>query len=330
MSKLRLGLIGYGSWAQDAYIPALQNDGRAVIRSVAAPSRATRRLISDQLGSEVIVFDGFESLLNGPELDAVMIAIPDSMHEQALSAALDSGVAVFYEPPITDTRHRILPMLGRLLAATQVTFADLELNFIPAVGRAAGLVQAGTLGNIQAARIRLQAGWGPVPNYDLCNFNHLSTWYVDVLNNILGSTPERVLVLDGQGTPGRRQNHSIGHLDYEGILGTVQANIASVGELEITVEVNGDDGDVVLNLLTGETRLRFRDNPNWIVEQWPAMLPYADWPGLHESVAVSFPESWNNRYQRIIQRKKFYEKRKSFIVNRTKTIKTYLFEKKIY
>ncbi len=286
MSKIRIGLIGYGSWTRNAYIPALCRDGRAEIISAAAPSKDTQKLIRSELGSEINVYDDIEKLLTGPNLDAVMIAVPDSMHEPALLAALESDAAVFYEPPITDRRHRTVPVISRLLAAQQITFADLELGLIPAVNRASQLVKIDTIGKIQTACIRLHSGWGPVPNYDLCNFNHLCSWYVDVLNRILDAAPKRVLLLDGQSTPGRRQNHSIGHLDYDGVWGTLQANISSVGNLEIGVEINGNDGDLIIDILTGEIRYRTRQNSSWVIEHWPALSPYASWPGMNESISA--------------------------------------------
>ena len=284
MARLRIGLIGYGLWTRGAYIPALRHDGRAEIVSVAAHSRTTRDRVRSELGTDVGVYGSIEDLLNGPRLDAVMIAVPDTVHEKALLTTLESGLAVFYEPPITDTRRNIPFVMEQLLAARQITFADLELGLIPAVGRASELIHSGTIGSVQTASIRLQSGWGPVAGYDLCNFNHLCTWYVDVLNRILSRSPSRVLLLDGHGTPGRRQSQSTGHLDYDGVLGTLQANIASVGTLEITVEINADDGDLRIDLMTGDLLLRSRRQPEWRTEHWPALKPYADWPGMHESV----------------------------------------------
>ena len=104
---IRTGLIGYGSWTRKAYVPALTRDARAVIVAAAAPSERTRNRIAGDLGPDVAVYDGFEGLLNGPALDAVMIAVPDFMHEAALSAVIDAGVPVLYEPPVSDTRQGI-------------------------------------------------------------------------------------------------------------------------------------------------------------------------------------------------------------------------------
>ncbi|MCY4545127.1 MAG: Gfo/Idh/MocA family oxidoreductase, partial [Gemmatimonadetes bacterium] len=102
MSNIRVGLIGYGGWTRLAFVPALRQHDRVRIVSAAAFSEASQDRIREELGPGVQVYGGFESLLAGPELDAVMMAIPDAIHEAAICAVLDSGVAVYYEPPLAD------------------------------------------------------------------------------------------------------------------------------------------------------------------------------------------------------------------------------------
>jgi predicted dehydrogenase len=284
--ELRIGLIGYGSWTRAAYLPALRRDGRAHIAAVVARSEATRQIARAELGPDVLLPARLEDVPAGAALDAVMLAVPDAMHEAVLSVALEGRAAILYEPPITDRRAHIEPMLARLLASPLVTYADLELAFIPAVSRAAELVAGGDLGAVQTVSIQLQADWGPIPHYDLCNINHLSTWYADVLNRILGAAPSRVLVLDGHGVAGRRQSRNIAHFDYAGVWGTLDVNIASVGELRIVVRINGSDGDLRADLLTGTLLWRSRAHAAWTEEHHPALQPYASWPGMNESVAA--------------------------------------------
>lgn len=285
MKSIRIGLIGYGSWVRKAYLPAIQRDSRGGIVSVAAKSDETRTRIARDLGPETAVFGDFRQLLEGPELDAVMIAVPDFLHEAALTAVLDSGLPVFYEPPVSDKRDTIKPMLRRLLDSPQLTHADIELGYIPAVARAAELIGYNALGTLQTASIRLQSSWGPKPGFEISNINHMSTWYVDIFNRILGKLPSRVMMFDGHGVSGHRQSHSSACYDYDGVWGYMKANIASVGELVIKVELNGDDGDIVVDLISGELRMRTRENPVWKVESLPAVQPYADLPGTHESVS---------------------------------------------
>ena len=285
--NLRVGLIGYGGWARMAYVPALQRDGRARIVSAAAPSAATQQRIRAELGAEVAVFSGAEDLLKGPpRIDAAFIAVPEAVHEETFVAALDAGVAIFYEPPLANERQRIRPMLTRLLDAPQITHADLEIGFMPVVVEAARRVRSGILGQIRTAHIRLQSNWGVDPASDICTINHLTPWYVDVLNRLLDATPRRVLVLDGDGLPGRAQRHSQAHFDYGGVWATFQANLGSVVDLETTIEVNGDDGDLLVDIFAGELRLRTRQQSSWSAEYVPAIEPRAGWPGMHECVTA--------------------------------------------
>lgn len=285
MKKIKLGIIGFGSWVKDAYLPALQNDGRAEIVCVSARSESTINSIREYFGNRVEVYQGYEDLLASPHIEAVMIAVPDSIHAEAISAALASGKAVFYEPPLAHTRRLIPEIIQQLLAAPQITHADLELALVPAVIKAAELIKRQIIGNIQTASIRLQSNWGPDPNQDTNNINRLSVWYTHVLNVLLDSKPKRVLLLDGYGTEGRRQSQSTGFFDYNGIWGELKVNIDSAEDLSIHIEVVGDKGDIHVDVLSGQLKIRTNMSPEWEMENLPAIQPYADWPGMHESIS---------------------------------------------
>ena len=282
----RIGLIGYGGWTRMAYMPALQRDGRAQIVSAAAPSAATQQRIASEFGSEVSVFSNAEDLLNGPPVDAVFIAVSDAAHEEALTAALDASVPMFYEPPLSNRRQRIRPLVARLLKAPQVTHADLEIGFIPVFVEAARRVRSGLIGQVHTASVRLQSNWGADPEADLSTLNHIAPWYVDTLNRILGATPSRVLILERDDLPGRAQRQCQGLYDYGGVWGTVQVNLGCVVDLETTVEVNGEDGDLIVDLFSGELRQRTRQQSEWSVERVAESEPRAGWPGMNECVAA--------------------------------------------
>src|SRR4030095_7137751 len=178
---IRIGIIGYGSWVKDAYIPALEHDGRAEIVAISAKSQSSIRLIENSFGNAVEIFSDYRELLNSGTPEAVMIAVPDSMHAEILTAALNSGKPVFYEPPVAHTRLLIPELIKKLVAVTQITHADLELALIPVITKASALMKDGVIEKIQSAAIRLQSNWGPAPDQDINNINRLSIWYTHVL-----------------------------------------------------------------------------------------------------------------------------------------------------
>ena len=286
MSQFRIGLAGYGKWARLAYVEALRADGRGRVVAAAAPSQATRHRIEAELGREVRIYLDFKALLDDGNLDAVLMSLPDALHEEALLAAVDSRIPFFYEPPVSHRRDRILPGLENLLQAPRINQADLELRFIPVVAAAARRLAQGAIGEPQTALIRMNGCWNPRPGAHLSLPHTLGPWYVDALDVILGSHPQRVLVQNGQGTSGRMQAYAVTQLDYGGIWGTFQANISSVHGPETWVEVQGRDGDLFADLFTGELRIRSRSRPEWQVDRVvSALRPFAGWPGLRECVS---------------------------------------------
>ena len=283
---IRIGIIGYGSWVKDAYLPGLKHDGRAEIVAISAKSNSTLDLIKKSFGDTVEIFSDYRDLLKSTKIEAVMVAVPDSMHAKIIAAAFNSGKAVFYEPPLAHTRELIPQAIKMLVTVPQITHADLELALVPAIIKASDLIKEKIIGNTQSASIRLQSNWGPDPDQDTNNINRLSVWYIHVLNVLLDATPKRVLIMDGYGTRGRRQSQSTGFYDYNGIWGELKVNIDSLETLTINIEIIGNEGDILINVLTGELKLRTKNNPEWKIEYYPAIQPYADWPGMNESITA--------------------------------------------
>ena len=286
MTSVRVGLIGYGGWSRIAFVPALRQHDRVVIVSAAAFSEASQDRIREELGPDVQVYGGYEELLDGPGLDAVMLAIPDGLHEAAMNAVLDAGIAAYYEPPLADEPDGIRRMLKRLITADQVTHGDLEIGYATVIHRAAELLRQGAVGAPQTVHLKLRSNWAGFGGPDLCLAHHLGPWYVDGLNSIVGRSPGRVLVMDGHGQAGRRQFHSLVHFDYDGLWGTIHLNIDSVDTLETTIEVTGDEGDLVVDYFRNTIQLRSKTGPEGeTIRVKPAMPVVGGWPGEAESVA---------------------------------------------
>ena len=74
--KVSIGLVGYGNWAREAYVPALLDDGDVAIGAVAARSEETRRLASERFGAGTALFDDPLRLVREADVDAVMIGLP--------------------------------------------------------------------------------------------------------------------------------------------------------------------------------------------------------------------------------------------------------------
>ena len=283
---IRLGIIGFGSWAINAYLPAIARIPDVKVVAAAGRSAATQNAARASLGQNALITSDFQELLDPGVIDAVMIAVTEDQHAVTIGASLASGLPVFYEPPLSDRRGQLQAEIERLPSARQITHADLELSYLPIVDHASALISAGAIGTPHGASVTMTSGWGPVAGSDVSLALQLIPWYVDPLNRVLGKSPSRVLVQDGAGVAGRMQSQTLVQLDYESIWGTFDANIRSVGELGACITVHGSDGDLEADLFRGDLRIRSRQSREWRSESHPAEQPHAGWPGMHESVAA--------------------------------------------
>ena len=282
---VRLGIIGFGYWAINAYLPAIARIPGAKVVAAAGRSDATQNAAREALGPDAFVTPDFRELLDPGLVDAVMIAVTEGQHSPTIGAALDSGLPLFYEPPLSDKRSEIRGEIDRLANASGITHADLELAYLPVVDRVAAIVRNRTIGTPHTASVTMTSGWGAIPGSDVSLALQLIPWYLDLLNRALGRRPSRVLLQEGTGVSGRMQSQTLVQLDYDGIWGTFDANIQSVGELGAGISIRGSAGDLEADLFRGELRFRTANNPEWQNEFLPSLQPHAEWPGMHESVA---------------------------------------------
>ena len=95
MEPIRVGLAGYGNWAREAYTPILQGLNAVEVSAVAARSEKTRELARQAFGTATKTFATYDELLGAASIDAVLIALPNDLHSDAIQAAIASGKHVF-------------------------------------------------------------------------------------------------------------------------------------------------------------------------------------------------------------------------------------------
>ena len=63
MKKIKLGIIGFGAWVRDAYIPSLLDENRAEIKAISAISDDTIKEIKLRFENKVKVYSNYEDLI---------------------------------------------------------------------------------------------------------------------------------------------------------------------------------------------------------------------------------------------------------------------------
>src|SRR5688500_10264275 len=111
-TNLKIGVVGAGAIAHLAHLPALSKMRGAQRVAICDNDRPKARAVADRFGVPD-TFTDIEDLLESGELDAVVVATPNHVHEPHVLAALAAKVHVLCERPLALTGRGV----ERILAA---------------------------------------------------------------------------------------------------------------------------------------------------------------------------------------------------------------------
>lgn len=297
MTKVAVGIIGFGEWVKSAYLPALEGtEGAAVVAAVAARSEAGRAAARERLGERVALYADYRDLLADPAVEAVMVAVPNRIHSEVLTAAAQAGKALFFEPPLGLADGEAQAALAALEACAGPVQADFELRYTPVLRRVVQMVHDGSLGDPLMAKVRLWCNWGhgggewreEVQGQGF--FPWLGYWYLDVLDAVFGAAPLSACVVGGREMNGDLTDHGWATLTYPGgRLGQFEFSLIAAETQHVGVQVAGTGGEVEADLWSGDLRRRVTGG-EWEQTSVPCAQPICGFCGMRESVG-SFIEA---------------------------------------
>jgi predicted dehydrogenase len=154
-----VALIGTGMWA-----PRLADAAqRAGLRVVTCYSRdeARRRDFADRFGCEAA--SALEDAIGHPEVEGVVLATPNDVHEEQALACAECGRHVFVEKPIADTVEAGERMRDACAEAGVVLMVGHAFRRLGAARRTKELLAEGALGQVVLAEasMSLPGSFGP-------------------------------------------------------------------------------------------------------------------------------------------------------------------------
>ena len=287
--NIDIGLIGLGSWAKSAFVPALQEHAGVNIRAVAARTQATRDAARDLFGPDIRLYDDYSELVEHDPVEAVMIGLPRSNTVDSAAAAVRAGKHVFVEPPLGYGLDSGL-LLEQAVQGGKVFHVDLELRYLPIVAALEEIVIGGGLGRLLQVRVELENDWGrrrvaEAEAQDSIGVG-LGTWYIDLLDLFAEQVPHRLDVFAGY--PTRSDQMEIGTVSIEypgGLLGEWAFNLRSGKDLELRLKIVGAEGEASADLMSGSYRYRTRQT-GWKSGTADCSRPIRGFVGMKESVSA--------------------------------------------
>ena len=147
----RIGIVGAGAIAQLAHLPVLSKMRGVELVSICDNDRTKARALADRFNIPDAGTD-IEDLLETDDLDAVVIATPNHLHEPHVLSALAAGKHVLCERPVALTARGVERILAAASRYDRKVFVGNNHRFRADVQALARFISGGELGKVTGIR----------------------------------------------------------------------------------------------------------------------------------------------------------------------------------
>lgn len=287
MRELNIGIIGLGFMGKThSYgyktIPFYYSGLPFRINLIAACSRRLENAseAKNTLGFEYAT-DNMYDIINDKKIDIVNICTPNSLHKEAVIAALRAGKHIYCDKPLAASLCEAEEIVSEFKRSDSIAQMALQYRFFPATLRAKQIIDEGRLGKILSFRACYLHSGSVDPNRPI-SWKHdksqgggvlydMGIHIVDMIYHLIGEFdslfcktqtiyPKRP---DAEGNMVDIFTDDAVYLTFSmknGAMGTVEASkIATGSNDELRFEIHGDKGALRFNLME-PSFLEFYDN----------------------------------------------------------------------
>ena len=160
---VRIGVVGAGAIAQLTHLPLLSKMRGAKLVAVCDNDRPKARALADRFDIDDTYTD-IEDLLETGELQAIVIATPNHLHEPHVLSALASGLDVLCERPLAMSARGVERIVNAAARANRKVLVGNNYRFRSDVQALAAFIRGGELGKLTGVRagaynFRRNEGW---------------------------------------------------------------------------------------------------------------------------------------------------------------------------
>ena len=265
MSKIKIGVLGTGYMAINAYLPGFRRNGSEIIALWGRNEENVKRIAHKNSISKV--YSSSEDLIKAPNLDAVVIATPNYLHYQLLEMTALSGKHVLCEKPLGMNLEQakqmyskvekanifsVVPYIWRLPDHAQEIKSLIDADYIGKVYECHGVFSVGMW-----ASDKISLGWrgkkelaGAGVLADLGgHLTDLTQWYLGEFDEVIGQASTKIPIRKISAN----QTEKINVFDTcnllvrfkEGALGSFQMSYVDISrDLFFRLELNGSQGAI--------------------------------------------------------------------------------------
>ena len=148
---LRWGILGAAKIVEAEMGPAMLRSPRNSVRAVASRRLPAAEKLAAALQADV-AYDSYDQVLADPEVDAVYVAVPNSLHANWAIKALEAGTHVRCEKPMAMSADDVRRMNAAASVNERVLMEAFMWRFHPRVEKVLGLIAEGAIGEVRLVR----------------------------------------------------------------------------------------------------------------------------------------------------------------------------------
>lgn len=296
---VRIGILGAGRWAVGVHVPNLLRARGACLHAVCTRSAANAARVREAAGREVPVYDDYDRFLAESGCEAIIVSTPNWLHDRHAARALDAGMHVLCEKPISLTRDGCEQLGEAVRRSGRVFQIGFELRYSGVARAVRGLVERGRLGRVMLLTVRVVRDWRPPAGWRSQRprsgglFAELVCHYTDLASYLLGEGAVRASLAGRRGGDGAFAEYAATVLSYpSGAAASINVCTATAqAGREVPLAVFGDAGRAEAEIISGRVRLLPRGGDDSREDHTPAR-PAGEvhgFPGSLESIE-SFAE----------------------------------------
>ncbi|KAF9475208.1 NAD(P)-binding protein [Pholiota conissans] len=166
IKPLKFGILGAANIAPIALIIPARSHPEVIIHAIAARNLAKAQKFAKRY-SIPHAYEGYQALLDDPEVDVVYNPLPNALHHEWTMKALMAGKHVLNEKPSADTAEETRAMFELAEKKGLVLLDAYHYRFHPALKRAKAILESGELGAIKNMTVNMIIPGGIIPANDI-------------------------------------------------------------------------------------------------------------------------------------------------------------------
>ena len=195
--KIRFGIAGLGRIAR-RMVSAMASCEEAELYGVASRSLERAQAFQQEYGA-VKAYGSYEEMFQDPDIDAVYLAVPNSLHVPLAMQAMAQGKAVLCEKPFAPTREEALPAVEYARDHGVLLVEAMWTRWLPAIAKVKEWMAEGKIGMPSV----LSASFSFYSSVDLEEHRYhpemgggalldVGCYCADLMLNLAGEQPEQV------------------------------------------------------------------------------------------------------------------------------------------